>query len=174
MSYESAENVTYTFNDATFGGTTVTHNIIGPRGKVGFVRDIEVDVTTTLVGTTSVPEIMVGTASNDATYGRFRLGTTTIAGYTASAAYRAGLLTTGNPPRVYSDFTSHVVLDGGPLGTSGSVGGGTWTTVNPAGRIPANTAAVITCRNGQGAAAGGGIVRVTIQWVGSNIGASSA
>lgn len=171
MSYESAEMVTYTFTDATFGATTVTHNIIGPKGKVGFVRDIEVDVTTTLVGTTSIPEINVGTASSDATYGRFRLGTTTIAGYTASAVYRASQLVVASsgPPRTLTDFTSHIVLDGGPLGTSGSSGGGTWTTVNPAGRIPKDTAAVITCRAGTGAAAGGGIVRVTIQWVGTNV-----
>jgi hypothetical protein len=171
MSYESADLQTYVFNDATFGATTVTHRIIGPRGKVGFVRDIEVDVTTSLVGTTSVPEIQIGTASADATYCRFRLGTTTIAGYTASIAYKASQIVggTGNgPPRVATDFTSHVVLDGGPLGTSGSAGGGSWTTVNPAGRIPKDTAATITCLAGVGAAAGGGTIRVTIQWVGQN------
>jgi hypothetical protein len=173
MSYENAENVTYTFTDATFGATTVTHRIVGPRGKVGFVRDIEVDVTTTLVGTT-VPEIQVGTASADATYGRFRLGPSINLGYTSSHVYRASTLTTGNPPRSLADYATHVLLDGGPLGTSGSVGGGSWTTMNPAGRIPANTEAVITCLAGGTNAAGGGVVRVTVSWVGTNTGASSA
>jgi hypothetical protein len=168
MSYDLPDTETYVFTDATFGATTVSHNIEGPKGKVGFVRDIEVDVTTALVGTTSVPEINIGTASTDSTYGRYRLGTNVSTGYGTGVHRASQEAIVGNPPRTLSDFTSHVVLDGGPLGTSGSVGGGTWSTVNPAGRIPANTAAVITCRAGTGAAAGGGTVRVKIQWVGHN------
>lgn len=151
----------YTFTDATFGATTVTHNMIGPKGCTGFVRDIIVDVTTTLVGTTTVPEIDVGTASGDVTYGRYRLGTTAIAGYT-TGIHRAGQeAITGNPPRALADFAGHVILDGGPLDANFRA----W-----AGRLPADTAFVITCKAGTGGSpAGGGAVTIIIDWVGQPI-----
>lgn len=171
MSYELPQLEEYTFNDATFGATTVVHNAIGPKGKVGFVRDILVDVQVTLVGTTTVPEIDVGTASGDFTYGRYRLGSTAILGYTAPAAKRASQeAIVGNPPRALNDYTGHVVLDGGPYGTAGSITGGSSTTVNPAGRIPADTAFFITCKAGVGAPAGGGVVKVVVEWIGQNAG----
>lgn len=123
--------------DATFGATSVTHWIVGPRGKVGFVRDIIADVTTSLVGTTTVPEIDIGFSAGDSTYGRYRLGTTAIAGY-GVGTYRASQeLITGNPPRTLADFTGHVILDGGPL-TSVVLAGGSSSTVVPKGRIPAS------------------------------------
>jgi hypothetical protein len=154
MSYDKPQREVYVFTDATFGATTVVHNIIGPKGCFGIVRDIEVDVTTALVGTTTVPEIDVGNASGDATYGRYRLGTTAIAGY-GTGVHRASqeAAVIGNPPRAASDFAGHVVLDGGAgLAT---------------GRIPADTAAVITSKAGVGGTpAGGGTVRVTVDWIG--------
>ena len=154
MSYDTPQREVYVYNDATFGATTVAHNIKGPKGCYGVVRDIEVDVTTTLVGTTTVPEIDVGTASGDYTYGRYRLGTTAAAGYATGvhrASQEAGII--GNPPRQANDFAGHVVLDGGSNFS--------------AGRIPADTAAVITCAAGVGGTpAGGGTVRVTIDWMG--------
>lgn len=137
MSYETSKVEKYQWpEDATFAGTGVTHQIVGPRGKAGFVRDISVEVTTSLVGTTSVPEVMVGISSGDFTYGRYRLGTALTTGY-ATGLHRASMeAIVGNPPRVATDFASHVVLDGGPATSMGSAGG-TYLTVSPAGRIPA-------------------------------------
>ncbi len=157
--YDKPLREVYVFNDTTFGATTVAHKIIGPKGCYGIVRDIEVDVTTDLVGTTTVPEVCVGNASGDHTYGRFRLGTAAGAGYTAAGGpYRAGqnAAVTGNPPRTAQDFAGHVELDAYPdLAT---------------GRIPADTAAFITNKAGTGGVpAGGGTVRVTIDWVGQNV-----
>jgi hypothetical protein len=159
MSYDKPIRETYHFLDATFGATTVTHNIIGPKGMVGFVRDIIVDVKTDLVGTTTVPEIDVGTASGDTTYGRFRLGTAAGTAYLAAGGVRRASQTsglTGNPPRNLQDFAHHVELDGYPL--SGA---------QPQGRIPVDTAIVITCKAGTGGTpAGGGDVFVVIEWQG--------
>lgn len=122
--------------DVTFGATGVTHQIMGPRGKVGFVRDICCEVTTSLVGTTTVPEINIGISSGDFTFGRYRLGTTAIAGY-GVGYHRASMEPiTGNPPRTLADFAGHVILDGGPF-TSSGIAGGSYGTVVPAGRIPA-------------------------------------
>lgn len=166
MAYENAATALreeYTFNDATFGATTVAHNMIGPKGCTGFVRDIVVDVTTTLVGTTTVPEIDVGTASGDPTYGRYRLGTAAGTGF-ATGIHRAGQEATivGNPPRNSQLYTNFVVLDGFPYSATVGVG---W-----AGRIPADTAFVITSKAGTGGSpAGGGIVRVIIDWIGQNV-----
>jgi hypothetical protein len=136
MAYNAPYFETYQWaEDATFGSTAITHNIMGPRGRVGFVRDISVDVTTALVGTTTVPEIRVGFSSGDFTYGRYRLGSTISLGY-AVGIHRASIEAwSGNPPRTLNDFASHVVLDGGPL-TSQGIAGGSYGTVVPAGRIP--------------------------------------
>jgi hypothetical protein len=123
--------------DSTFGSASVTHFIVGPRGKVGFVRDIMVDITTSLVGTTAVPEIDVGFSVGDSTFGRYRLGTATGTGYAVGAYRASNELITGNPPRALADYTGHVILDGGPL-TSSGIAGGSFGTVVPKGRIPAS------------------------------------
>lgn len=158
MSYDNPQREDKIFNDATFGATAVVHNVIGPKGCVGFVRDFEVDVTTSLVGTTTVPEIMVGISSGDSTYGRYRLGTTISAGY-ATGVHRASQeAITGNPPRNLQDYAHHVELDGYPLDVNFRVFGG---------RIPKDTAFVITCAAGTGGSpAGGGNVRVMLEWQG--------
>ena len=142
MSYEQAGTALreeYSWSESTtFGATSVTRQIIGPKGAVGFVRDIGIDITTSMVGTTTVPEIQVGISSGDSTYGRYRLGTGTGTGFNTGyhRASQEGSIT-GNPPRLGSLFTNNVVLDGGPLSTAG-IAGGTYLTVTPLGRIPAN------------------------------------
>lgn len=148
MSYELPDVAMYEWGqDQTFGGTTVLHYIVGPRGKVGFVRDLLVDVTTSLVGTTTVPEIQVGISSGDTTYGRYRLGTAITTGLAVGSYSASNEQITGFPPRVATDFTSHVVLDGGPLTTAG-VAGGTYLTVAPNGRIPPSGNLVTGCVSG--------------------------
>lgn len=138
MSYDLADVKEYSWGaDSTFGATGVTHYIVGPKGKVGFVRDIQVDVTTSLVGTTTVPEIDVGISSGDFTYGRYRLGTAVGTGYPVGPHPASQEAITGNPPRALSDFAGHVVLDGGPL-TSTGIAGGSYGTQVPSGRIPAS------------------------------------
>jgi hypothetical protein len=138
MSYAYADILEYGWGaDSTFGATAVTHYIVGPKGKVGFVTDISCEVTTSLVGTTTVPEIDVGISSGDYTFGRYRLGTTAVLGYAVGPHRASQELITGNPPRTLADFTGHVVLDGGPL-TSSGISGGSYGTQVPKGRIPAS------------------------------------
>ena len=151
MGYLSRDYQHYSWaEDATFGATGVTHQIMGPKGKVGFVRDIQVEITTSGVGSTTVPEINVGISSGDYTFGRYRLGTA------AGTAYGTGVFRAsqepdiaGNPPRVGGLFSGHVVLDGGPL-TSMGVAGGSWSTQVPAGRIPMGGLKVTNVISGTG------------------------
>lgn len=130
MAYDQADMEEYTFDSAAFGGGTIQRQIIGPKGKVGFVRDISVDITATMVGTTTVPEVQVGIAPADFTYGRYRLGNTAIAGYVVGmhrASQEPAIV--GNPPRTAQDYLNHVQLDGYPLDANFRV---------PLGRIPAS------------------------------------
>lgn len=137
MNYANPDVELFAFaEDATFGATSVTHQIIGPRGKVGYVRDILVDITTSLTSTGTVPEVRIGISSGDYTYGRYRLGLTASTTSYGTGMHRASVEAwTGNPPRTLTDFPGHVVLDGGPL-TSQGIAGGSYGTVVPAGRIP--------------------------------------
>src|SRR6266566_1688184 len=148
MSYPVGRTELYQWGqDATFGATAVLHYIMGPRGAVGFVKDLICDVTTSLVGTTTVPEIQVGISSGDFTYGRYRLGTTAILGYPVAPHRARDEAWTGNPPVTLADFAGHVVLDGGPV-TSQGVAGGSYGTVVPSGRIPAGPLTVTNVVNG--------------------------
>jgi hypothetical protein len=138
MSYETSDVELWQWGqDQTFGATSVVHYIEGPKGKVGFVRDIFADITTSLVGTTTVPEIQIGISSGDTTYGRFRLGTAVSTGYGVGPQRASQAFIQGNPPRLAADFTSHAVLDAGPYTTAG-IAGGSYGTQVPAGRIPAS------------------------------------
>lgn len=138
MAYDISDVELYQWAEsATWEGTSVVHYIVGPRGKSGFVRDLMVDITTSMVGTTSVPEINVGISSGDYTYGRYRLGTSASVGYNVGPYRASAEAIVGNPPRALSDYPGHVVLDGGPL-TSQGIAGGSYGTVVPAGRIPAS------------------------------------
>ncbi|MBV8755408.1 MAG: hypothetical protein JO328_21350 [Hyphomicrobiales bacterium] len=132
-------------NNQNFGNSTLTFNYIGPFGREGHVEDIVADVSTAMVGTTTVPEIDVGTASGDTTYAQYRLGTAAGAGY-ATGVHRAQQEAwTGNPPITLSDFAGHVALN--------------------KTRIPKNTAFVITLKAGTGGApAGVANVYVVIKW----------
>jgi hypothetical protein len=120
-----------------FANASVVHYIVGPRGKVGFVRDLMIEITTSMVGTSTVPEIQVGISSGDYTYGRYRLGTNISTGYNTGPYRASAEAITGNPPRTLADYAGHVVLDGGPL-TSKGIAGGSYGTQVPAGRIPAS------------------------------------
>lgn len=145
--YDTPRREVYESATGAFGATTATKSYIGPAGKKGLVRDIEVFLTASAVGTTTVPEVTVGTASADTTYARFRLGTTATAGLAnTSTPIRARSLVTGSgAAQTYSDFTGHVALE---------------TAV-----LPADTAFVISGVAGTGGSpAGTGYHRVTIDW----------
>lgn len=152
MSYELPDRREYSWGvGEAFGGGTILHYIVGPRGKVGLVRDISVDLTVAAVGTTTVPEIDVGIASGDTTYGRYRLGPTAIQGYAIGPWTASNEPITGNPPRNLQDYAGHVQLDGYPQSsTGGGVAGGTFLTVVPQGRIPASGMVVVNVLNGTG------------------------
>ena len=138
MAYDISDVELYQWAEsATFAATAVVHYVVGPRGKVGFVRDIMIDITTSMVGTTAPPEIDIGISSGDYTYGRYILGTNTSTGYNVGPYRASAEAITGNPPRTLADFAGHVVLDGGPL-TSKGIAGGSYGTVVPKGRIPAS------------------------------------
>lgn len=145
MAYNDAKIEQYIFPSSAFGATTESQTHKGPKGKVGLVIDIETDLTADCVGTTTVPEINVGTASADTTYARHRLGTTATAGNTSALTpHRASTLASGSPP-VKSDFTGHVALE--------------------TARIPADTAFVISRVAGVGGTpAGTGRTIVFIKW----------
>lgn len=130
-----------------FGATTATKTYIGPKGKKGLVRDIEVFLTADAVGTSTAPEVDVGSASGLVEYARFILGSAAGTGYAASATpKRARSLVTGNgAAQTYEDFTGHVKLETAAL--------------------PVDTAFVITMKQGSGGSpAGTGYSRVTIDW----------
>src|SRR5882724_8521570 len=126
MSYDvPAARETYVFPSSAFGATTENRKFIGPKGKKGTVRDIRTYITADMVGTTTVPEINVGSAASDAgavvaEYARHRLGTTAILGNTGTATpttYRASALALGAPgytggsPPSLTDFAGHVLLE---------------------------------------------------------------
>lgn len=136
-----------------FGGGTITHQIIGPKGCVGFVRDLMVELTVATAGGTTVPELQVGIASADFTFGRYRLGTAVAVGY-GLGMHRAGdealVVSLTNAGRQLADYAGHVVLDGGAYGTITTVPGGSSSTVAPAGRIPASGMTITNIVNGTG------------------------
>lgn len=152
MPYNDPIRVTYAIPSSAFGATTVATSFQGPTGKTGYVREINAEITATMVGTTSVPEIDVGTASGDFTYARFRLGTTAIAGYanTASPLNASYLVSkapgnTGGVPRALNDYTGHIALE--------------------TARLPADTPFFITGTAGVGGTpAGTGRYEVVIDW----------
>jgi len=109
-------------------GEAKSYEFIGPKGRRGLVRDIEIEITEDMVGTTTVPEIGVGDAASDLgsldnEYGRFRLGSTAILGYTTSSAptnpIRASSLVNSNnevgattlPGKQSIAFSEHVALE---------------------------------------------------------------
>ncbi len=139
---------TYIQPSSAFGATTESQKYKGPRGKTGYVRDIEVDITADMVGTTTVPEIQVGTAEGAFEYARFRLGTAVGTGYTSAAGPRRASQVAGDiygQEVLFEDFASHVKMA---------------TT-----RIPADATFFISRVQGVGGTpAGTGRSRVIIEW----------
>lgn len=159
MSYDNpSKRETYYLPSAAFGATTDSLAIKGPAGKKGTVKDIRQYVTATMVGTTTVPEIDVGSAISavgaglKTEYARFRLGTTAIAGYaSANTPFRARALcdaAAGNPGGAapsLSDYAGHIALE--------------------TAKIPADTIVFITRLLGVGGTpAGTGPTEVDIDW----------
>lgn len=170
MSYDrvGCQTIRYMIGNDTaiqFGadGEAKSYAFIGPKGKKGLVRDIEVRITEDMVGTTTVPEIGVGDAASDLgsldnEYARFRLGTTAVAGYTTttftSGMVRASSLVDGQPNepgaatlpgRQSVDYSEHVVLE--------------------KALIPADTPFFISLVPGSGGTeTGAGMVAVEIDW----------
>lgn len=140
-------------------GETVSYTLIGPKGKKGLVRDIWIHITEAMVGTTTVPEILVEASASTpgsvvGTYARFRLGTAAGTGYGTTPAVRraSALVDSYNevdaatlPGKQSTDFTGHVQLEKTYL--------------------PADTAFLVTLLAGAGGTpAGAGQVGVEIDW----------
>lgn len=146
--YDRPHTEIYFFPSAAFGATTATRNLKGPDGLKGKVVDIMVDLSADCVGTTTVPEIDVGTASGDVSYARYRLGTSATAGYTAATtpfrASQESIKGDAQPPAL-NDYAGHVQLE--------------------TALIPADTVFVITEKAGVGGTpAGTGTVSVVVEW----------
>lgn len=116
--YDNPQTEVYYLASAAYGATTASKVINGPLGKKGIVRDIIVLPSADMVGTTTVPEVTVGSGAGLVEYARYRLGTTAIAGYTAAGGpYRArdaALSAPGNAggsPPAWSDYAGHVQLE---------------------------------------------------------------
>lgn len=166
--YDNPERIRYTFGAAPgtalqFGAAaeTVAYEYIGPKGKRGLVRDIEIEVTEAMVGTTTVPEINVGAAATIAAtpsvdYARWRLGTAAGTGYGTDVSpnpLRASSLiqsrnevgASSNPGKQSLRFSEHVVLE--------------------KAFIPADTPFFISFREGvDGTEAGAARAAVEIDW----------
>jgi hypothetical protein len=152
MSYDNPQREVYYLPSSAYGATTASKTIKGPKGKKGLVRDIIVLLSADAVGTTTVPEVTVGSAAGLVEYARFRLGTTAILGYLAAATpFRAKALTdvaagnTGGIPPALNDFAGHVQLETASL--------------------PADTAVVISGKAGVGGTPAGTFeAYVQIDW----------
>lgn len=168
MSYErvGCQTIRYMVGNDTpiqFGadGEAKSYTFIGPQGKKGLVRDIEVRITEDMVGTTTVPEVGVGDAASDLgsldnEYARFRLGSAIGTGYTATGTpivRASSLVNTGVnepgattlPGRQSTRYSEHVVLE--------------------KAFIPADTAFFISLVPGSGGSeTGAGMVAVEIDW----------
>lgn len=157
MTYEFGTNVQQALE---FGaaGETVAYEFVGPKGCRGLVRDIEIEVTENMVGTTTVPEINVGAAATVAAtpsvdYARWRLGTAAGTGITTAVSpnpQRASrhiktIAEPGSGGKVSTLFSGHVALE--------------------TAYITADTPFFISFREGvDGTETGAGRVRVYIDW----------
>lgn len=156
----------YTFLGNAFGATTASWSWIGLPGRKGIVRDIMVRATAAMVGTTTVPEIRVGTAASDLSFARWRLGTAIVTG-NAIGTYRARTLCanaqgrTGDKAMKLADFASHINLEGNDgVGSPSNA-----ADANGFCFLPADTAFFITGVAGVGGTpAGTADVVVDIDW----------
>lgn len=164
--YDVPKSERYTLLGAAFGGTKVTRQFQGPPGKMGLVKDIVIDITVAMVGTTSVPELRVGSADSDSSFARWLLGTTAILG-NGTGALRARYLCnsaqgrTGSKAPQLNDFSHHIALEG----NDGSASPSTAADANGFCYLPADTAFFITGVIGVGGSpAGTADVYVDIDW----------
>lgn len=166
-SYDNPQTERYTFLlGNAFGATLATRTYQGPPGKKGLVRDILATITAAMVGTTSVPEIRVGTVASDNSFARWLLGTTATAGL-GTGAFRARSLCnaapgrTGGIPVQLNDFANHIFLEGNNASGSAATAG-TATTYT---FLPPDTAFFISGIAGVGGTpAGTADVAVDIDW----------
>jgi hypothetical protein len=153
MSYDTpSRREVYYLPSSAYGATTASKTIKGPKGKKGTVRDIVVLLSADAVGTTTVPEVTVGSAAGLVEYARFRLGTSATAGYAAAnTPFRARALAenaqgyNGSSAPALSDYAGHVALE--------------------TAKIPADTAIVISGKAGVGGTPAGTFeAYVHIEW----------
>ena len=164
--YDQPHRERYALLGSAFGAGTVSRTFQGPPGKKGVVRDIVTNVTAAMVGTTSVPEIRVGSAASDNSFARWLLGTSATAGL-GTGEYRARSLcataqgrTGGKAPQL-NDFAHHVALEGND--GSGTVA--VAADANGFAFIPPDTAFFITGVAGVGGTpAGTADAYVDIDW----------
>lgn len=112
MPYDNPITEDYVQVSSAFGAATESSRHQGPKGKTGKVRDIWIDITADMVGTTTVPEICVGTAAAAFEYARFRLGTAIGTGYTTAQGPRRASIVAGDQfdNALYEDFVGHVKM----------------------------------------------------------------
>lgn len=165
--YDTPERQTYDVGGGAavqFGadGEAKSYEFIGPKGKKGLVRDIEIEITEDMVGTTTVPEIGVGDAASDLgsldnEYGRFRLGSTAILGYTTALS--------PNPVRASSFVNSKNEVGAATNPGKQSLAYSEHVALEKA-FIPADTPFFVSLVPGSGGSeTGAGRVRVYVDWI---------
>lgn len=169
VGYDGAATERYSLLGFAFGAGTASRTFLGAPGKKGLVRDIVANVTTAMVGTTTVPELRVGTAASDGSFARWRMGTTAILGL-GTGAFRARTLCanaqgrTGAGAAQLNDFTNHIALEG----NNGTGGGGAVTNASDTlgyAFLAADTAFFITGVAGTGGSPAGTVdAYVDIDW----------
>lgn len=165
--YDVPSRERYALLGSAFGAAVASRTLMA-QGRKGLVKDIVLTVTAAMVGTTSVPEIRVGTAQGDNSFARWILGTTATAGI-ATGAYRASVLlssasgrTGGKAPQL-NDFANHLMLEGN--NGNGTVSTAAQDTITNFCYLPASTAFFITGVAGVGGTpAGTADVYVDIDW----------
>lgn len=165
--YDVPSRERYALLGSAFGGTIASRTLMAQTRK-GLVRDMIATVTTAFVGTTSVPELRVGSVISDNSFARWIMGSTATAGL-ALGAYRATVLlaaaagrTGGKAPQL-NDFPNHLMLEGN--NGNGAVAVAAQDTITNFCYLPASTAFFITGVAGVGGTpAGTADVYVDIDW----------
>lgn len=146
--YDRPQREEYYLPSSAYGAATGSKTIVGPAGKKGLVTEILVIPSADMVGTTTVPEVTVGTVAGSTEYARFRLGSAAGVGYAAAAGPKRAR-SVANPkngaPPMQNDFPGHVALE--------------------TAQIPADTPFVIAGKAGVGGAPAGTFeAYVTVDW----------
>lgn len=162
--YDNPQRERYTLPALSFAATS-SRQYQGPPGKKGLVRDILAAVTTAMVGTTTVPELLVGTAQGDSSFARWRLGTAIVTGnglgqFRARSLCSAAPLRAGDRPMQLLDYAGHIMLEGNNASGTASIPGTALTFTF----LPADTPFFITALVGVGTPAGVADIAVDIDW----------